>query len=70
MAEVILTSIGIYAGIGLLFAAWFVVKGVATMDPVAIHAPWSFRALIFPGVAALWPVVLKKSLAARRSSRA
>lgn len=62
MAELVLISIGIYSGAGLVFAAWFVSKGVGTMDPAAMHAPWSFRAIIFPGVVALWPIVLRKSL--------
>lgn len=70
MAEFMLILIGGYASIGLVFACWFVLKGVSTIDPAAAHAPWSFRALILPGVAALWPVMLKKSLGARRSSRA
>ena len=49
MAELVFISIGIYSGAG-------------TMDPAAMHAPWSFRAIIFPGVVALWPIVLRKSL--------
>ncbi len=70
MAEFILIAVGIYAGIGLLFGIWFVLAGVGTLDVAAAHSAWSFRAMILPGVAALWPIVLTKWLAARRSGAA
>jgi hypothetical protein len=54
-----------YAGAGLLFAAAFVTSGVGRVDPVAEHAPWGFRLAILPGVAALWPLLLRRWIAAR-----
>lgn len=65
MAELILIVVGIYTGVGIVFAAWFVSKGVGKMDASASNAPWSFRAIILPGVVGLWPIVLGKCLSAR-----
>lgn len=60
MAELVLLSAAIYAAIGLVVAVAFVWTGVGKVDHAAADAPWSFRLLIMPGVAALWPVMLMK----------
>jgi len=49
-----------YAAAGLVFAAAFVAHGAATIDNAARGAPLGFRLLIFPGAAALWPLLLTK----------
>ncbi len=54
----------IYIGVGICFAFAFLAVGVQRIDEAAIGAPFFFRVLIFPGVAALWPVVLVKWLRA------
>ncbi len=66
LAEAILLTAGAYAAIGVVFALWFVIRGVSAVDHAAAGAPWGFRALIFPGCVALWPVLLSKWL--RRAS--
>ncbi|MEM8739778.1 MAG: hypothetical protein AAGG38_15055 [Planctomycetota bacterium] len=53
----LVTGLAGYAGIGVVFAAWFVTRGVGGVDEAARGGPWGFRVLIFPGSAALWPVL-------------
>jgi hypothetical protein len=60
IAEVILWILAAYAGIGVVFAFAFVTRGVGRIDHAAAGAPWSFRVLIFPGAAVLWPLLLAK----------
>jgi hypothetical protein len=47
-----------YAAIGCTFAITFLTAGVHRMDPQAKGAGLGFRAIILPGVAALWPWLL------------
>jgi hypothetical protein len=47
-----------YAALGVLFAIVFVTAGVTRLDPVAKGSSIGFKLIIFPGVAALWPVLL------------
>ena len=51
---------GLYLAIGVLFAIPFVLKGVSRVDPVAAEGTKGFRALIFPGVVVLWPLMLAR----------
>jgi membrane protein implicated in regulation of membrane protease activity len=53
---------GIYVICGLLFAVPFVLLGVKKIDQHAAHGSWGFRFLIFPGVVALWPLLLRRWL--------
>lgn len=55
---------GAYAGAGLLFALLFlfVLRGVDRIDPSAREATWGFRLIVLPGVAALWPLLLRRWL--------
>ena len=46
-----------YVLVGLLFALAFVLAGVRRIDPDAVEGTRGFRALIFPGVVALWPLM-------------
>lgn len=50
----------LYLLIGFLFACFFVIKGVGRVDKNAEEGTWGFRLLILPGVAALWPLMLKR----------
>jgi hypothetical protein len=62
--------VALYAGVGLLFAIPFAVRGAAAIDPVARHATWGFRLLILPGAVLLWPWMLAKwRRAVARSAR-
>jgi hypothetical protein len=65
MAVTVLWIASFYAGCGVIFAAAFVSRGVGVIDPVAEHAPLTFRVVIFPGAAALWPWMLLRWRRAR-----
>lgn len=58
----------IYAAIGIAFGVWFAASGVGKLDSAATHAPWSFRLIVMPGAAALWPLLLKRCLSRRSHS--
>ncbi len=55
---VVLGLVGIYAVIGAIFAVVFVKVGVTRIDDAAKSSTLGFKLLIFPGAAALWPVLL------------
>lgn len=66
VASWIVRIIGIYLTLGLLFAVLFVWRGASKIDPSAKQATAGFRLMIFPGAAALWPLLLWRWL--RRGS--
>jgi len=49
-----------YAGFGLVFALAFVFSGVQRLDSEAQGSGVGFRLLILPGVAAFWPMFLRR----------
>ncbi len=49
--------VGVYLGIGVVFAFPFLLKGIGRIDPVAAKGTVGFKILIFPGVIALWPLL-------------
>lgn len=57
-----------YAAAGVMFGLWFVSRGAARLDDVAHHGSIGFRVFIFPGAAALWPLLLLRSFRAGRST--
>jgi hypothetical protein len=59
-AQLLIDAIGAYLLAGAVFAVIFVARGIGRVDPVAQHAPWGFRLIVMPGVAALWPVLLAR----------
>lgn len=59
-AQLIIAAAAVYIAVGFVFAIVFVTRGAARLDVAARSAPWSMRAIIVPGVAALWPVILAK----------
>jgi hypothetical protein len=65
-ADFILLAAATYAVLGAVFGALFVTAGVGRLDHAASGAPWSFRLLIWPGAAALWPLMLLKWIRATR----
>jgi hypothetical protein len=67
-ADFILLAAAAYAALGMVFGVLFAVAGVGRVDHAAIGAPWSFRLLIWPGAAALWPLMLSKWIHAARSA--
>lgn len=58
----------IYLGCGVLFSIPFLLipsRGVASIDPGAREGTWGFRVMVFPGVVALWPVLLLRWISGR-----
>lgn len=49
---------GLYLLIGLAFALHFVARRIGRIDPDAREGSLGFKLLVFPGVAALWPLLL------------
>jgi len=49
-----------YAGIGLVFAAYLLARGLARFDAAAAQAGWGFKLLIVPGAVALWPLLWRR----------
>jgi len=68
VAHFVLGVIAIYVAVGVVIAVPFVTVGVGRIDPAAHGVRWTFRALVFPGVVALWPFILRRWLFARRAS--
>ena len=66
-AEFILIAAALYTVPAVVIGLLFVTLGVGRVDHAAMGAPWSFRLLIWPGAAALWPLVLVKWIRAARS---
>jgi hypothetical protein len=58
LAQAIVSAAGVYLALGLLFALPFALRGCQRIDPAAATGTWGFRALIVPGAAALWPLLL------------
>jgi hypothetical protein len=61
-AKVFVDALAIYAALGILFAFAFVSVGINMVDSEAKGSSWGFRAIIFPGVAAFWPLLLSRWL--------
>lgn len=55
--------LGVYLGVGIVFAIAFVWKGAGRVDPSAKEGSLGFRLLILPGTAALWPILARRWLA-------
>lgn len=62
-ASWIVTALTIYSLVGLLFAAAFVARGAARVDPAAAGAPLGFKLLVLPAAAVLWPLLARRWLA-------
>jgi hypothetical protein len=60
VAEFLVDALAVYGLAGAIFAVAFVTAGIHRVDPVAEHAPLSFRLIVIPGAAALWPLLLTR----------
>lgn len=56
--------VGCYLATGLVLAVPFLRTGLDRLDPAAGRAGWGFRLVILPGVAVLWPLLLRRSFRA------
>ncbi|HZO53790.1 MAG TPA: hypothetical protein VFB63_13830 [Bryobacteraceae bacterium] len=55
-------ALGLYAGIGLVFAIPFLAWGLPRIDAAARGSSLAFRLFILPGVATFWPLLLRRWL--------
>jgi hypothetical protein len=53
-------AIEAYAIAGVVFAAVFLTRGFAQVDPRVVGAPRTLRLLILPGIVALWPLFARR----------
>lgn len=60
VANAVLTLIYGYLALGLLVGAAAVLFGLNRIDSGAGGAGFGFRLMIFPGVVALWPLLLRR----------
>ena len=60
IVSILLMAAGLYLLIGLVFFIPFIRKGVHTFDDGVAAAPFMMKVLIFPGIVALWPLLLSK----------
>jgi len=58
----LLVCLALYLTLGTLFAIPFSLFLLPRIDSAAHHTPLSFRLLILPGAAALWPYLLTRTL--------
>jgi hypothetical protein len=66
VAEFFIDALALYGLAGAVFAVAFVTAGIHRVDPVAQHAPVSFRLIVIPGVAAFWPLLLVRWIRSAR----
>jgi len=62
----ILILVALYLAAGLVFAIFFVTRGVTRIDESAVGSKWGFRLIIIPGTMVFWPLLLRKWLKATR----
>ena len=62
LARGAVAALGVYVAAGVLFALWFVLRGVPRVDRDAQDGSLGFRILIFPASVALWPLLLARSI--------
>jgi hypothetical protein len=60
VARLFVCLLAVYAIAGAIFGVGFAARGVDRVDPTS-KTP-GFRLIIFPGVVALWPLMLSKWL--------
>ncbi len=60
--QLLVLLIYLYLGVGVIFAVWFVFKGVNQVDPLMHEASLATRLILIPGSAGLWVVLLIKWL--------
>ncbi|AXT19123.1 hypothetical protein D7030_14135 [Flavobacteriaceae bacterium AU392] len=64
--QIVVTLLGLYFGIGVLFGIYFFVKGSFLLDELIAESKWTVRLLLTPGAIGLWPVLLIKIIRIRK----
>ena len=60
LAWILVIGLGVYLGLGVVFAVPFILRGAGRIDSSAIEGSVGFRLLILPGTLALWPLLLQR----------
>lgn len=60
--QIFLGILAAYTVLGILVALLLVFRSVSKLDPVLANSKKSVRILLFPGMVATWPFLLKKML--------
>lgn len=63
VADAVVWILGVYVMFGFVFALAFVSVGAKKVDPQTIGSGLGFRILLLPGVAAFWPLLLRRWIA-------
>ena len=58
--QIIVSFLGLYFGVGLLFGIYFLFKGATRIDPLMHDTKKKVRFLLFPGIIATWPFLIGK----------
>lgn len=66
---VIVYLIYVYLIIGLPVAVWFCFFGAGRIDPGAAHSGIGFKLIILPAALLLWPLVIRKQIAAHKHKK-
>lgn len=56
--------LGVYVTVGVVYALHAHWKGLDPSDPDVVGGSWGFRAVVTPGLVALWPLLLRRGLSA------
>ncbi len=60
-----MAAVYILAGVG--FAIFWTIKGLETVDGATAGSTKGFKAIIFPGLVAFWPRILRKWMQGKQS---
>ncbi|RZN84278.1 MAG: hypothetical protein EVB11_02410 [Winogradskyella sp.] len=60
VVNIILAVLGMYFLIGILFGLYFLFKGATKIDPLMKDTKKKVRILLFPGIIATWPFLIKR----------
>ena len=61
------TALLLYICCGIVFSIAFLFKGITKTDEAAHGSGWGFKVIIIPGAIALWPILLKKWIKAKKN---
>ncbi|NLS18644.1 hypothetical protein HGP16_19005 [Rhizobium sp. P40RR-XXII] len=67
-SDPIAAALSLWAGVGLIVAAAFLLYGFDKVDPGA-HDAYAVRPLLIPGLVLLWPLVIWRWLSLVRGGR-